>query len=599
MGDERRLKNRETLIGRVAIVSFIIACVVAIGWIATIVLYQPSNEKIVANAADCFPRSNNAIDAVYTWVDPNDRRWREMKEHWHARTFGNGVKETASHWPATTGASTPPKHTEMFWSMVTLAAYAPWLRHVYVVTQRPQCPSWIKWNDRRAAGDGIDRVGSFRGLSVRLVHHDRILPVDCLPVFNSCAIESGIHRCSGLANQFIYCNDDFYLAAPLPPAALFDSHSRPYLRCTPTLHRTTVKLLGDNLGRSFNSGWDNVARLGLPTDNLPWHHITPMSVEVMTAASRDPLLKRAWRRTERARFRGTGEIPPIGASLMWAYVHGEVHVASPKYSGVIRSTLVPVMDSAFAVDALLRAVPHEPHKRPHMLCVNDVSTSDANNAFERAIFPWMEQYWPLHDMPHRPAPVRSLARSIDHGLFLVDSVAQVVAWAHDVLRHAPVRSWTVAVVSHNPSRVPGLNDRLASEYALSWYRQFDSRDVTLLYDVPASAVRLHYDRSSVVCTSDTKHCRRVRDMCRQLSTTTTTPGAARRRQRIFVTLGRATSHTLSAGESAIRSQMLSLWTASLSMFGVESIHRRRIKRMRTEARNQRMWSYENSERRRK
>jgi hypothetical protein len=47
------------------------------------------------------------------------------------------------------------------------------------------------------------------------------MPADALPTFNSHAIETSLHHIPGLAEHWLYFNDDFFLGRPLRPEALF------------------------------------------------------------------------------------------------------------------------------------------------------------------------------------------------------------------------------------------------------------------------------------------------------------------------------------------------------------------------------------------
>ena len=55
--------------------------------------------------------------------------------------------------------------------------------------------------------------------------HDRrprdILPADALPTFNSHAIEASLHHIDGLAEHFVYFNDDMFVGRPLRPEPFF------------------------------------------------------------------------------------------------------------------------------------------------------------------------------------------------------------------------------------------------------------------------------------------------------------------------------------------------------------------------------------------
>ncbi len=56
---------------------------------------------------------------------------------------------------------------------------------------------------------------------INLVDHRDILPAEALPTFNSHAIETSLHRIEGLAEHFVYFNDDVFLGRPARPETFF------------------------------------------------------------------------------------------------------------------------------------------------------------------------------------------------------------------------------------------------------------------------------------------------------------------------------------------------------------------------------------------
>lgn len=87
---------------------------------------------------------------------------------------------------------------ELKFSLRSLEQYAPWIGHVYIVTNG-QIPYWLNLD--------CDRV--------TVVSHSEIFTDTYdLPTFSSPAIESHLHRIPGLSTRFIYFNDDVFLGAP-------------------------------------------------------------------------------------------------------------------------------------------------------------------------------------------------------------------------------------------------------------------------------------------------------------------------------------------------------------------------------------------------
>lgn len=141
--------------------------------------------------------SREPIDAVYTWVDGGDPSFqaalRACRPH--------------AHWLRGAAAFAPRRfrdNDELKYSLRSLERFAPFIRHVHLVTNG-QAPAWINRAHPR----------------LRLVRHEEIFPSpDWLPTFNSFAIELQLHRIPGLSRRFLYLNDDFFLGAPLDPGAL-------------------------------------------------------------------------------------------------------------------------------------------------------------------------------------------------------------------------------------------------------------------------------------------------------------------------------------------------------------------------------------------
>ncbi|XP_033325197.1 N-acetylglucosamine-1-phosphate transferase subunits alpha and beta isoform X2 [Megalopta genalis] len=79
--------------------------------------------------------------------------------------------------------------------------YAPWVRHVYIVTNG-QIPSWLDMDNPRVT---------------LVTHEDIFLNKSDLPTFSSPAIESHIHRIPGISDKFLYFNDDVMLGAEVWP----------------------------------------------------------------------------------------------------------------------------------------------------------------------------------------------------------------------------------------------------------------------------------------------------------------------------------------------------------------------------------------------
>lgn len=162
------------------------------------------------------------IDAVVTWVDGSDRQWGDRRDRARAEAEAavavstEGADQAAARSSGSTDSADSTESAdsgdhrfrdrgELRYCLRSIAAYAPWIRHVYLVTD-DQVPDWL--------------AAEHPGLTV--VHHRELFAdPEVLPVFNSHAIETQLHRIPGLAEHYLYFNDDVFLGRPQRPQDFF------------------------------------------------------------------------------------------------------------------------------------------------------------------------------------------------------------------------------------------------------------------------------------------------------------------------------------------------------------------------------------------
>lgn len=146
------------------------------------------------------------IDAVYTWVDGADPAWQQKKR---AALEALGVETKRLHHSAFSEARYASRD-ELRYSLRSLDRFAPFIRNIYLVTDR-QTPPWLDVEHPK----------------LRLVSHEELFPDSShLPTFSSRAIECHLHRIRGLSERFLYFNDDVLLARSTTPADFFDEQGR-------------------------------------------------------------------------------------------------------------------------------------------------------------------------------------------------------------------------------------------------------------------------------------------------------------------------------------------------------------------------------------
>ena len=132
------------------------------------------------------------IDFVVTWLDSSDPVWQNSYAQYSPNAVGDKSK-----------ARFRDMQIFQYWFRA-VETFAPWVRKVFLVTNG-KFPDWINKDNPKLV----------------LVKHEDYMPQDCLPTFNSCAIELHMHKIKGLSEHFVYFNDDMYLNAPIKPEYYF------------------------------------------------------------------------------------------------------------------------------------------------------------------------------------------------------------------------------------------------------------------------------------------------------------------------------------------------------------------------------------------
>ena len=146
--------------------------------------------------------STEHIDIVYLWVNGADPVWRQKRDHALAQV-GTSTSDLAKHGDV---AGRYRDNDELRYNLRALEKFYPDHGHIYLLTDG-QRPHWLKTH----AG-------------MTLINHADLMPAGSLPVFDSGHIESYLHHIPGLAERFIYLNDDVFFGAKVNPAEWFGAN---------------------------------------------------------------------------------------------------------------------------------------------------------------------------------------------------------------------------------------------------------------------------------------------------------------------------------------------------------------------------------------
>jgi Stealth protein CR2, conserved region 2/Stealth protein CR1, conserved region 1 len=150
------------------------------------------------------------VDAVITWVDGADPALSAKRNHFlsHAAAPLHQNGTNPHRWVCS---------DELSYCVRSIANNAPWVRRIWIVTDNqipdiiglpPEIENKISIIDHQVIFDGFNSA---------------------LPTFNSLAIETMLWRIPGLAEHFLYFNDDVFLTARVDVADFFSDFG-PVLR---------------------------------------------------------------------------------------------------------------------------------------------------------------------------------------------------------------------------------------------------------------------------------------------------------------------------------------------------------------------------------
>ena len=250
------------------------------------------------------------IDVVYTWVDDQDPGWRgEMSR---ARRAAGGDPEDAS--PVRFRS-----RDELRYSLRSLDEFAPWARQVFIVTAG-HVPPWLHTTDK-----------------VHLIRHDQIMEREHLPTFNSHAIEASLHRIDGLAEHFLYFNDDVVLLSHARPEHYFEGNGSPRFFMSQRYYSLPDEDVPGYKSAAYRGRAFMEATYGVTPSRFMRH--TPHAHRVSTLKEFEREHPDIFRQTRQATFRGQGDFNVL-ASLahFYAYVHGSASPADTDATLVDMST---------------------------------------------------------------------------------------------------------------------------------------------------------------------------------------------------------------------------------------------------------------------
>lgn len=304
------------------------------------------------------------IDVVYTWVDGSDPKWRADKRAALAAIDPAAMSRLADD------EARFVSRDELRYSLRSIEQYAEWVRHVWIVTASGQVPEWLDTS--------CDRV--------TVVHHPEIWhPDGLLPTFNSQAIGANLHRIPGLAEHYVYFNDDVFLGRTTTPDTFFHPnglskfyYSRSQLglgdpdpaeRAPVSAGRVNRALIEEKFGRTVTQRF--------------FH--TPQALRRSVLEEMEQLWPEQFRETSRSTFRRVGDIT-ASSSLhhYYAYCTGRATRAQISYGYV-------ALDRPDLDDHLTRLLKR---RNRDTFCLNDLYLGPDPDRVDRLLAGFLDAYFP-------------------------------------------------------------------------------------------------------------------------------------------------------------------------------------------------------------
>lgn len=137
------------------------------------------------------------VDMVFSWVDGSSSEFqRQRAARMKGYVVGDGDDNAARY----------RQVDELRYALRSVHMYAPWVRRIFIATDSPT-PEWLADHPK------VTIVRS----------EDFFADPDVLPTHNSHAVEAQLHRIPGLAEHFLYSNDDMFFGRPVTPELFFSS----------------------------------------------------------------------------------------------------------------------------------------------------------------------------------------------------------------------------------------------------------------------------------------------------------------------------------------------------------------------------------------
>lgn len=302
------------------------------------------------------------VDMVFSWVDGSSSDFqRQRAARMKGYVVGDGDDNAARY----------RQVDELRYALRSVHMYAPWVRRIFIATDSPT-PEWLADHPR-----------------VTIVRSEEFFAdPSVLPTHNSHAVEAQLHRIPGLAEHFLYSNDDMFFGRPVTPELFFSGAG------ISRFVESGIRI-GSGPAHVDRSGHDNGLRVNrallqerfgrVITLDLE-HCATPLRRSVAYELERE--FAEDYARTAASRFRSASDISVTNSLYhYYALATGRAVVTTEPRTRYVQTT---------QLDSLRRMERLVSRRDTDMFCLNDGSVPEIPEEVRvPALRACLERYFPV------------------------------------------------------------------------------------------------------------------------------------------------------------------------------------------------------------
>lgn len=302
------------------------------------------------------------IDMVFSWVDGSSSDFQRERA---ARMAGYVVGD---------GDDSPARYRqidELRYALRSVHMYAPWVRRIFIATDSP-APAWLADHER-----------------VTIVRSEEFFAdTSTLPTHNSHAVEAQLHRIPGLAEHFLYSNDDMFFGRPASPELFFSGGG------ISRFVESSIRI-GSGPAHAERSGHDNGLRVNRALLKERFGHVITHDLEHCAVPMRRSIAAELERefaddyaRTAASRFRAATDVSVTNSLYhYYALATGRAVVTTEPRVRYVQTT---------KLDSLRRMERLVARRDVDMFCLNDGSIPEMSEEIRvRALRSCLERYFPI------------------------------------------------------------------------------------------------------------------------------------------------------------------------------------------------------------